>query len=314
MREAHKELEEKFGEFVGNPNMVVCSSGTAALHLAFEVLKEYYEFHEDPIAVPDTAMIACPRAVKLAGMIPNFVSVSGLGLLLPQEVDKEYHSAALAIHLYGRKATTDLPVPVVEDLAEAHGIDPNPNSFAACWSFYKNKVIAGEEGGAVCFQTEEAADYARSLRSLGMTETQDFNHLPRGMNYRLSNANAELVLENLKKYQLNLESRKRVEIFYDQLIPEGWKLPQRDIPWVYDLDLPEGTNIQNVVQGLNRNGVPARVAFKPMSTQEEFKQDRVCPLANYIATRRIYLPIFPHLRQDTVARIVKLLVDLVSTD
>ena len=68
----------------------------------------------------------------------------------------------LTVHLYGRKAPTDFGerIHVVEDLAEAHGIAPNPNSDAACWSFYKNKVIAGEEGAVYLEFSTPALDEA----------------------------------------------------------------------------------------------------------------------------------------------------------
>ena len=39
MTQAFEQLEKEFGEFIGNPNTVAVSSGTAALHIACEVAR-----------------------------------------------------------------------------------------------------------------------------------------------------------------------------------------------------------------------------------------------------------------------------------
>ena len=85
MQEFEK-LEEEFAKWTGCDHMVVCSSGTAALHLAFEVLRSpegegWREPHNRHVAIPDCTMIACPRAVVAAELMPYFVPVNELGLI-----------------------------------------------------------------------------------------------------------------------------------------------------------------------------------------------------------------------------------------
>lgn len=70
--EAYQRLEKEWAEFNGldSAGMVACSSGTAALHLALEA------FRLPPgseVLVPDYTMVACPRAVAMAGLTPVFV-------------------------------------------------------------------------------------------------------------------------------------------------------------------------------------------------------------------------------------------------
>lgn len=321
-------LEERFGEFIDNPNVVVCSSGTAALHLAFEVLRASVYNHDNyagpeqrlpehivQVAVPDIAMIACPRAVTSAGLVSDLLPVTELGLLDGSQVDDvNKHTGVLALHLYGRRCDTEfLDAYVVEDLAEAHGMKPNKDSFAACWSFYRNKIIHGEEGGAVAFRDQTNAELARELRTLGMTNRHDFMHKPRGMNYRLSNANADPIIKSLSEFDNNLLRRRRVEVMYNEVIPKEWQLPQRDIPWVYDLELPEETDTWQVVQQLIARGIAARQCFKPMSWQPEFKKESTCPNAERIAKRRLYLPIHPAYQRETVNRIGQTLTKAVES-
>lgn len=293
-------------------NVVACSSGTAALHLALEALLLP---QGSSVVVPDFTMVACPRAVVLAGLRPVFVDClpgetlmdsDDLDLALSQTPDAK---VIMAVHVYGRRAmmgevhalAAKYGCAVVEDLAEAHGVEPHPLTDAACWSYYRNKVVAGEEGGAVRFRHTHRADVARQLRCMGFTETHDFMHVPRGHNYRMADLLATPILASLALYDRNLERRRAIEARYDEACPPEWRCKPRDVPWVYDLRV-KGLNpyLQDViVEGLHRRGVEARHAFKPMRLQPEFAPllqpgPRADTNADRAAREVLYLPIDPY--------------------
>ena len=104
----HEQLESELGAFVSsntlhpNPNVVACSSGTAALHLAFESLALP---PGGEVILCDFNMIACPRAVALSGLVPVFVDC-GDDLLLDTDLLNvaltDRTVAVLATHIYGR--------------------------------------------------------------------------------------------------------------------------------------------------------------------------------------------------------------------
>lgn len=306
--QVYERLEERFATFCGNPNTVACSSGTAALHLAIETLKVTEGWEEGTkVVVPDFTMIACARAVTMAGLTLEFADVNDLGLLEYDKVSTNV-GIVMAVHLYGRRCFLNYQH-VIEDLAEAHSIPPDPDSLAACWSFYRNKIICGEEGGMIAFKNEEQATLARKLRNLG--NDGHFNHLPNGHNYRLSNCHAELILQSLASYNKNLAARQHIETIYDIYVPREWQLPSRETPWVYDLELPVGVDVDWVVTELNQRGIEARCGFKPLSTQEEYhtpSSNPNLPCNNPIALRlsqtRMYLPIVPGMTREPVRRIV----------
>lgn len=306
--EPYQQLEHEVGAWAGFPaeHVVACSSGTAALHLALEAMQLPPGAE---VIVPDFTMIACARAVTLAGLVPVLVDCKDDLLIDPGSVKKMAEqsgsclAAIVAVHTYGRSCLMeDLcnlgeGLYVVEDLAESHGIKPHPRTDAACYSFYRNKVVAGEEGGAVAFRDKAHADLARCLRSQGFTDAHDFTHIPRGHNYRLSNANAKLILPSLRQFPENLVARRRIEGWYDEVCPAAWRMPPRDVPWVYDLRIPGmGTETQDaIVRTLQAGGIPARHAFKPMSMQEEYRgARRVGGERALTASREVfYLPIQP---------------------
>lgn len=223
--------------------------------------------------------------------------------------------AIMVVHVYGRRVNMDLVhefaerygLYVIEDLAEAHGVQPHPKTHAACFSFYRNKIIAGEEGGCVWFRDPEHAKLARQLRSLGFTDSHDFTHVPRGHNYRMSNCHAELVLRSLSEADENIKKRWQVEHWYTTKIPREWQMPARDAVWVYDLRIPGMTSEQQdrLVRGLNQRGVAARHCFKPMTTMEEWRGSQpVSPNALRLSREIIYLPVQPTMTEVDVTRII----------
>lgn len=272
----HERLEAELVEWTGMPYVVACSSGTAALHLACEALG----VRGKAVTVPDYTMIACPNAVAAAGGIPVFVDCEDRDLLVSRELlaaanEALRPSATMLVHVYGRRCDDPgrSPYRVIEDMAEVHGISPYPGTEAACWSFYRNKVVHGEEGGAVAFRDRDAADKARRLRCLGFTDAHDYTHEPYGMNYRLADTLAGLISKSLSGFGAEVSRRREYEAVYDEACPLTWKMPPRDSPWVYDFRVRGMTGkLQDLlVRGLNeRFAAEARHAFKPMCKQPQY--------------------------------------------
>ena len=339
--EPHEELEQRWAKFCGiGPGLVVaCASGTAALHLALESLRLP---SGSKVVVPSFAQVACARAVVLSGFEPVFVDCDE-----SLNMDARYFGEAIndlgysvtclmAVHTYGRRCDIErlivgsLPVGIklVEDLAEGHGITPSSECDAACWSFYKNKIVAGAEGGAVAFWqnadkglSELRANFARRLRSLGASSKNDYSHIPRGHNYRMSNLHAGPVLTSLASYKDNLEARRTIEEAYDLYCPKEWRMPYRDAPWVYDLRIPNLGNTQQdrIVTQLNKEGIAARHGFKPLHLQEEFRGRVKFYGPRYNAETQcwrasqevIYLPLTPGIKLEDCQKAIDLIQAMV---
>lgn len=285
-------LEKEWAAFTGIDSVVACSSGTAALHIVLECLRLP---PGSKVLVPDYTMVAVPRAVVLAGHVPVFADCDPLTLNIEtgNVPGSESIKAAIFVATCGRRVGDRAfdwahrnSCPVIEDLAEAHGLNPHPDSYAACWSFYRNKVVHGEEGGAVGFMaidsgTGDTGDtwdiehsrHARQLRSLGFTDAHDYTHVPRGHNYRLADLLAEPIRESIKQYTQNLCLRRIIEAGYEVNCPAVWRMPYRDVPWVYDIRIADMTRQQQrrAVTKLQTAGIPARYGFVPMTMQPEFR-------------------------------------------
>lgn len=196
---------------------------------------------------------------------------------------------------------------VIEDLAEAHGVMPHSDTAAAVWSFYRNKTIHGAEGGIIAFRDEKHANRARQLRCLGFTDDHDFMHTPRGVNARMSDVHAELILNSLHQAPENIAKRNRVAGWYDQFIPKEFHMPARDAAWVYDLRVPGMSQGQqsSLVSSLKAVGIAARHAFKPSSEQPEWRIGRDYERLDAFRLSRevIYLPISPEMARSDAERV-----------
>lgn len=315
--EAYQKLEKEFSDFVGmnQGEMVACSSGTSALHLALESLELPLG---SKVLMSDYNMIACPRAATLASLTPEFVDCYSDSLILNTD-DLERiadgsnnQSAILATHIYGRQCEMNSirdiawhsSLCIVEDMSEIHGVKPHRHSNAACWSFYKNKIIAGEEGGMIWFEDPTLAKIARELRSLGFTDKHDYLHRPRGHNYRMSNCHAELILKSLHQFEENNLRRNQIEEWYNKYIPKEWQMPLRDAVWVYDLRIPDlgYQRLDFIIRELNAKGIAARHGFKPMTMQAEYLSGP--PTINWNAEKAgkevLYLPVYPSMAETEV--------------
>lgn len=317
--EPYKQLECEFATWMGTTAelCVACSSGTAALHLALEALPLRRDWE---VMVPDYTMVACARAVVLAGLKLYFVGCDERLLICMQGVPAA--KVVMPVHVYGRRCDMNAvhqwafrhTAMVVEDMAEIHGVRPDPRSHAACWSFYANKIVGGEEGGMVWFKHRNHAQRARSLRCLGFNSRHDFTHVPRGHNYRLANSLAELILESLHDFDENVFLRRQAEACYDSLVPAEWRMPPRDAPWVYDLRIPGLVRHKQalIVRRLQEAGVEARHGFRPMTDQVEFRcsqsQTTEATMAAYHEV--FYLPLTPDTADVACTAAVSTLMDI----
>jgi dTDP-4-amino-4,6-dideoxygalactose transaminase len=252
------------------------------------------------VVIPDFCFIAPAVACRLAGLVPVLVDVDDDTLLdwrllgrsdvfFPEDAKPGQGSRVrgiIPVHTYGRccdmghilSVARHFDLVVIEDLAEAHGVRPNPASDAACWSFNRTKIVHAEEAGACWFQRREDADRARVLRNQGHEDGDDtWLHLPRGCNYRMPNSTAVGVLGSLRMFDINLSIRMRAEVDLAERCPAEWLLPRRMSPWVYDFQVPGMTSQQQdaVLAALRSAGVPCRRAFRPVHQQPEFASYRL---------------------------------------
>ena len=162
-----------------------------------------------------------------------------------------------------------------------------------CFSFYRNKIVSAEEGGAICVADDKSyTTHLRDLKNMSFGDSHDYIHKHIGFNYRMSDAQAEKALLSLSEVEVSLQRRKEIEGFYNYNLDKKFQRSNRDCVWVYDINHPTPDKL---VSYLNSKYIAARRTFAPMSMQPCFEvRDNYENLLSYkLYTNTCYLPVHP---------------------
>jgi len=276
-----EQLEKEYAKYLGNKGAVSCNTGTAALHLALEALKLP---KDSEVIVPEFTMVASAWAVYYSRLNPVFVDCNDDMLINLDLVEKAITSKTkvlMVTHVYGRvvnmtrvmEIAKKYNLRVIEDACEAQGATWDGKQVGSfdigCFSFYRNKIVHGEEGGIVTSNDLDLLAIVKDMKSMSFGPKHNYLHAQIGFNYRMTNGQAKLILNSLRKIDKNLKHRKNLEATYDKYLDPSLLLPTRQAVWIYDIKVDE-TKKDKLVDYLNSLGIAARHSFKPMSAQQPF--------------------------------------------
>jgi perosamine synthetase len=233
------EFEAAIAAACGTAHAAVCSSGTAALHLALLALDVGAG---DEVIVPAYTFPATANVVELTGARAVLVDVDPETFNI--EPARVYDAvtprtkAVLAVHLFGRPVDwealqTAVPpeVVLVEDAAGAlgarwQGLPCGGLGVAGCISFHPRKIVTTGEGGAVVTSEADLDLAVRRLRHHGIVPGDTFD-IPRpGYNYRLPDVLCALGIPQLARLEELLTARERVAALYSERLEHLVETPR----------------------------------------------------------------------------------------
>ena len=328
------EFERAFADYVSAEHAYACSSGTAALHLAYLSILE----PGDEVLVPALTFFATASAVVLAGGVPVFCDVDPRSFLIDLD-DAETRVTPLTkaicpVYLFGQ------PMDVVElnafavrnglvvigDAAQALGSrwkDSHVGAEAALTthSFYPTKNLFVGEGGMVTTDDAELDRLGRLLRSHG--QGQKYHHSHIGLNYRMTDVEAAIGLAQLPKVDARNARRRSIAARYDIAFAEIRGLVLPSVPdaafhtyhqYTVVVD-PEAIGQRDEFAArLRSRGVGSQVNYPmPLQRQEVFIRlgiDRG-PLvqADGLCRKVLSLPVHHHLSDGQVDRVIEAVVE-----
>jgi perosamine synthetase len=325
-----REFEAAVAEYVGAPEAVAVSSGTAGLHLCVKALGIGAG---DEVILPSFTFVAAANAVRYEGATPVFVDVEPSTLNMdPERVEAALTPrtrALLVVHTFGIPADMDpllemargRGLVVLEDACEAIGAEyagRKAGTFgdAGVFAFYPNKQMTTGEGGVVVTRREALAARLRSLRNQGRGAPGEwFEHTEVGYNYRLSDVACALGLGQLSRLESILARREAVARRYDErlsavpgLIRPPLDLPPPRISWVvYVVRLARrfGAAQRDAIRDrLVAQGIGCGRYFAPVHQQPAYRGYGRCggPLdvTESEAERCLALPFFNRITDDQI--------------
>jgi perosamine synthetase len=228
-----EEFEQAAAHYVGVPNGVALSSGTAGLHLGLTALGIG---EGDEVILPSFTFISVANAVLYQRARPVFVDIDPRTLNLTAEsVAKALTPktrAIIVVHTFGCPADLDSilrlaaahDVKVVEDACEALGAEYRGSRVGGLgdfgvFGFYPNKPITTGEGGMLVTRNRQLAETIRALRNQGRRPLDGWlDHSLLGYNYRLSEINCALGISQLRRIDSILARREnRAACYYEHL-------------------------------------------------------------------------------------------------
>lgn len=334
-----EDFEAGFSSLCKRRYGVAVTNGTVALEISLSALNLK---PQDEVIIPSFSIVSCLAAVIRSGATPILVDSDDLTWnMSPDEVLRKITArtkAIMAVHTYGLpvdmdpilKASKDRGITVIEDAAEAHGLNYKGSpcgSFGelSTFSFYANKHITTGEGGMILTDNEALAERLKSLRNLCFKKERRFIHEELGFNGRISALQAALGNSQLPRLKKITERKKEIGALYRNIL-SGSKhigLPCERTPyaengyWVFGVVLNEafGVDSDYIMGELQKKGVGSRPFFYPMHLQPFSKKmgfflGESYPVSDRLGRLGLYLPCGVGTTDDEVKRAAETLLSV----
>jgi len=292
-------FEEAIQNYINNNvHVAALSAGTAAIHLALEILGVS---HGDEVICQSFTFSASANPIKYLGADPVFVdSERDTWNISPELLEKaiidriakgKKPKAIVAVHLYGMpykvnevNAIADkYGIPVVEDSAEAlgstfEGINCGSFGEIGILSFNGNKIITTSGGGALVSKNESFKKKAVFLATQARDDAPHYQHSHIGYNYRMSNVLAGIGRGQMEVLDDRVEARRSNFDFYKASLghleeiefleePEGFFSNR----WLSCILTSSYEMRERIRYALLKDDIESRPLWKPMHMQPIFK-------------------------------------------
>jgi len=240
------EFEKALAKYCGAKFAVVCSSGTAALHLAY--LAAGLKKGDEVITTPNT-FAATANMLLAVGAKPIFCDIRldtyNIDESRIEKLVTKRAKAIVPVHFAGHpcemekiwKIAKKHKLLVIEDACHALGARYRNSKIGSCsysdmavFSFHPVKSITTGEGGAILTNNEKYYKKLISFRNHGIHKDKQGKNIMTelGYNYRITDIQAALGISQLKKLDEFIRARCRVVKWYEEELKniKGIILPQ----------------------------------------------------------------------------------------
>lgn len=339
-----KEIERALEKYTGASHAVVVSNGTAALHCA--CIAANIKPGDEIITTPLT-FVASANCALYCGARPVFADVDPVTYNIDpvciegRITDKT--KAVIAVDFTGqavkieeiREICNRYNLAFIEDAAHAIGTKYDGKQIGSladmtCFSFHPVKTITSGEGGAVTTNDDELYKRLVLAHSHGITHDEKlmeeaphegiwyYEQIALGYNYRMTDFQAALLLNQLKK--IDNFKRRRCEIVnrYNKAfesVPEI--IIQKEIPesdtcrhlYIIRLDFSKLTcTRRQFFDALSAENIQSQIHYVPIYWFPYYKhlgyERGICPNAEEIYKSILSIPLYPKMKDQDVDDVI----------
>ncbi|MBB6635877.1 DegT/DnrJ/EryC1/StrS family aminotransferase [Cohnella thailandensis] len=333
-----EQFEQQFASYAGSRFAVALNSGTAALHLALEILGIG---PGDEVIVPSITFISTVHAVSYVGATPVFADIDPITMnLTAEEIERKITNrtkAIVVVHMGGHPCDMDAihelartrGIKVVEDAAHACGAEYKGKligsiSELTCFSFHAVKNLTSGEGGAITCNVEWMNRKLREKRWVGISRDTWIRSSSEkvyawqyfvdqvGYKYHMNDLQAAIGLVQLKKLKrLNERRRQIADRYISELSSLDWiELPREQSyarsSWhLFQIKLKDQTARDRLIAHLQEENIATGVHYYPCHLHPCYIDLKaVVPISTEIWKRILTLPIHPNITEDDLDRII----------
>ncbi|OCS84237.1 aminotransferase class I/II-fold pyridoxal phosphate-dependent enzyme [Caryophanon tenue] len=293
-------FEAELAQYVGSAAASATSAGTAAIHLALDLLDVQAG---DTVFCSSLTFIASANPILYLGATPVFIdSEDTTWNMSPQALEKAFEDAqatntmpkaVIVVNLYGQSARMDeildicnrYGVPVVEDAAESLGSTykgKHSGTFGkfGIYSFNGNKIITTSGGGMLVSDDEELINRSRFKATQARDAAKHYQHSVVGYNYRMSNIVAGIGRGQLEVLDARVAKKREIFDTYEKALSQIdglTMMPELENTfsnrWLSTLTLdPQKVNVTPyaLIDALDAANIEARPVWKPLHMQPLF--------------------------------------------
>jgi len=283
------EFEKEYAELLGARKCLATASGTTALVVSLHVMD--VDAGDEVIVSPYT-FIASYNSILAHNALPVFADTDPATLTIdPASIKSritERTHAIMPVHIFGMPCEMDAinaiakqhKLAVVEDacqawLAEYHGHKCGTIGDLGCFSFQESKHIPSGEGGAITSMSEELIDKCNSYHNCGRAvgTNKGNGSFTRGMNYRLTQAQAVILKQQFGKLVKETETRRanadylsanlgKIPGITPVRLPENCRAVWHLYPFRYDAAQFNGLPLDKFSKAVSAEGVPCGSVYR----------------------------------------------------
>lgn len=333
-----EELETQLAAFTGRRHCITCANGTDALQLAFMALGVGAG---DAVFAPDMTFIASTEPAAMFGAVSVFCDITPDTYTLdPASLERQIQAviadgkytpkAVVAVDILGNPCDYDAlsavceqyGLALIEDAAQSfgaayHGKKACAFGALAITSFFPAKPLGCYgDGGAVFTDDGALSDLIRSLCVHGKGPGGKYDNVRIGMNSRLDNLQAAILLPKLKALaDYEMDARQAVAGRYNAAFAGKFTTPFVAegclSAWAqYALLAKDTKQRDRIIAHLDRRGIPNMVYYPtpqhalPVFCSEPTYGESFQNANDYCA-RTFSLPMHPYLTQAEQEAVIK---------
>lgn len=320
-------LEKRLAEYLGVKNIVLVSSGTVALEIAYRTL----DIKGFAITTP-FSFVATTSSLVTNNILPIFADIDENTFNLnPKNIEKlitPNTSAILPVHVFGNACEVEEieriakkhDLKIIYDAAHAFDVKYKKQSVLnygdiSTLSFHATKLFHSIEGGALIINDDELVQKARYLINFGIKNAEEIPHL--GTNAKMNEFEAAMglcVLDDIeeikKKRKIVIENYKN-ELQGLVQFQEQNKNATENYSY-FPIVFKNEEQLLKVQKALNEKQIfPRRYFYPSLDTLNYIEPKQECKISRDIGKRILCLPIYAELEKNVQNKIIKIIKDVI---